>query len=363
MTPKEKKYLVAALLIGVAVYAWSQNLLAPYGVPFTTVPKTTTTSTTSPAPTGIFNLVATSQDNFSPSTITYACATDYSVGWYALRQGTWVLLGTCGSVATPTQVQLTAQDGGYLYAAVSTLTGCNSSTLCYPVPSKTSTLQPQVVGTSWQSPPANGVNQFVFKYSMFGIPAPATGYPQTTFTAYLATYGGASSGYSLNAPAAITGIGTASANKFISWYATFTTVNRAVTFTQIDLTFNITDTTKVNLVNMNVPGVGLVSGSAFQLSVLGGSITTSSDNMRFRWQVNTDPNEIPTQSTPDIRDLESAIFALYGLNQLNQFAYTTQLTMNLASGDKINCKLTVYMLTPSLTLTTTGLVNSVGLAA
>lgn len=388
MDKKEKKYLkiaIVAIVIGFA--ATEGGLLKGYGINPLSIGgsggSTTTTPppTTGTVPTGVVQLVATGQDIYNPSSTTYTCGatsgnSTFDATYYGLRSGAWVRLGACGTTSSPTQFEITAQDGGYIYivaggpAGASGWVGPNT----YLQAQKTQTLNARAVSMLWTDVDNNGDKEFVLKWNMFNLPAPTSGFPESVFIGYYfqwsswgqqlpgsATSATYAQGASIaacggsTAPAApgptckITSIGTTAKQIYIQFNGAFScgsgcsNTYQGVAISQIDLTFNATSSqaNEINLLQQNVPGIGYLSGSQLSLSLLGGTSTDNSDNLRYRWQAATNG---------DIRDQSQANYMFYGPNQANFQDFTTQLSLTLSSGDKINCKLTVYVLTPSQTI-------------
>jgi len=328
MTKGEKKAVLVVFLVCVLLYANAQGMLEGVKQQFGLTPKKET-----PTPAGVvgnFDMKQKIFDHFNVAT-SYTHGTDATVYWYVQRSGAWIRLGS-GDVT----IEVTEKDGGYVYAVV------EPSSSKYVDFAMTKGTQSRVEETRYFDIDGDGAKEFAFKYSMANIAKPASGNPSTTFYAYLINQEApGSSGVYINSPLDITGIGTAQADKFVEWYLKFTNVERGVMVSRVELSINTTDTTKVQLLKLNIPGVGYMDGSKFAQDVLSSSI---------RWRHDV---------AADIKDLSANHLLLFGKNQLNKFDFTTALRFTLASGDVIGVTLTIYAVKADGTLVTTNLTDTV----
>jgi hypothetical protein len=103
---------------------------------------------------------------------------------------------------------------------------------------------------------------------------------------------------------------------------------KGVAVYKIELKVNSTDTSKWDLKNVNVPGIGYLSGSNFQEQILENYVI-------YTYIIGS--------------DLKNAVYWQLPANTNNKFDLTVGIEFRLASGDKLNWTLTVYQLTPSET--------------
>jgi hypothetical protein len=168
----------------------------------------------------------------------------------------------------------------------------------------------------------------MFKINMGNIPKPASGNPSLYFYPYLLAY----EKPTINQPTDITGLSNGLVTKYVEWYVYFANVKKGFAITKVELTINTTDTTKVKLDSVAIPGIGSVTGDMFGTPLRGTSSLT--------WSYSFGSN------------VYNAIFIKYGANTLNKFYFTTQIDCNLANGDVLQLDITIYGLTTSGTLTT-----------
>ena len=313
-------YLVISLIAGSFNPAdWFQGGAAPIsqeGVP------------TGEVPVGIFNLKTVAYNTLDISS-SLTEGTNYGVYWYANRGGGWILLGS-GDDAL---IEATEQDGGFAYAVVEVPSG----QAYYVDASETKLKNPRVYAVSYEDPDGDGYKEFVFKFSLYNIPKPASGNPTVYFYPYFMAY----EKPSINSPSDISGIGTAITTQYIEWYLSFSNEKKAFALAKIELTVNTTDTSKITIQHINIPGVGYLSGDALGAPYKGTSTLT--------WTYTIGNN------------LMQAAYIKYGQNQLNKFEFTTELQTQLESGDVLTFTITIYGFTSSGTLTT--ITDTVNLSA
>jgi hypothetical protein len=266
---------------------------------------------------GMFDVYTKGYDTLDISSV-LAENTAYDLHWYAYRGG-WILLGKGDAT-----IELTDVDGGYVFASVQPHSGASY----YVDWAETKAKNPRVESVSFEDPDGDGYKQILFKVNMGNIPKPATGNPSLYFYPYLLAY----EKPTLNQPTDITGIGGSLVTKYIEWYVYFANVKKGFAITKVDLTVNITDTTKVKLDSVAVPGLGSVTGDMFGTPLRGTNSLT--------WSYSFGSN------------LYNCEFIKYGSNTLNKFYFTTQIDCLLQSGDIIQMDITIYGLTTSGTLTT-----------
>lgn len=228
------------------------------------------------------------------------------VFWYVNRNG-WMLIGD-----DDTTVELTALDGGYIWAAV------KPSSSYYVDASETMAKNQRVQAVDYTDVDGDGYNEFIFKINVANIPKSGLNNPTLYFYPYVLKYAKPA----LNTPSDISGIGTSTSTQYIEWFGTYSASLVAWAQCKVEVSINTTDTSKIQLVNVNVPGVGFVSGSQFGTPMRGANSLT--------W------------TYPIGNDLKEAAFMPYKANTLNKFPYTTVLSCSLSTGDKITVTLTVY---------------------
>jgi len=244
--------------------------------------------------------------------------TNYNCFWYANRGG-WMLLGS-GSAT----IEVTPQDLGYVYAVVKIPAGQSY----YVDAAQTKQMNPRVASVSYEDVDNDGYKEFTFRFSMADIPKPGSGNPTVTFYPYFLAY----EKPAISAPADITGVGTAAVDKYIEWYLSFTNTKKAYGIVKVEFAINTTDTTKIQLSQMNIPGVGYLTGDQFGAPYKGTSSLT--------WTYTIGAN------------LYQADYIKYGSNQLNKFDFTTKVKCQLAAGDTIQATITIYGITVTGTLET-----------
>jgi len=279
---------------------------------------------------GVFEISVVGYDSLD-ITSSLTLGTNFNCYVFANRAGGWIMLGGfSGGTAT---IELTPQDYGYAYIVVEIPSGQS-----YYVDFATTKLQnPRVVSVLYDDPDGDGYKEFIFKVDMKNIPKPASGNPKIYFYPYFLAY----QKPSLNSPADISGIGTAAVTKYIEWYVSFSSEKKAWALAKVEISINTTDTTKITLNRVNIPGVGYLTGDAFGTPVKGTNSLT--------WTYNTGSN------------LYEANYIKYGSNQLNKFEFTTQIECQLDAGDIIAITITLYGFTTTGTLET--LTDTVVLAA
>lgn len=302
--------LILLVIFGVGVYTnWTFK--------FAVTPGPTETGA---VPVGTFTMRCNSYDTLDVAT-NRTLGTDVSVYWYAYRNG-WILLGSGDNV----NVELEERDNGYIYAV------CKTSSSYYLDFSKTQSMNSRVKSVSYEDVDGDSVKEWVFKYSMWNIPPAASGYPQTTFYAYLLTYDSSFAFPAGGQPSDITSIGTSATTKYIPWYMGASVAKKGVAVCKIEIKVNSTSTSLWDLKNVNIPGVGYLSGSSFQQQIL----------------------ESYTVYTYVIgNNLKDAVYWMLPPNVNNKFDLTVGIEFRFTAGTEVlNWTLTVYQLTPSETTVT-----------
>jgi len=267
---------------------------------------------------GIFDL-KTKGYNSLDITATLTHETNYYCYWYANRPGGWIMLGSGDQ-----SIELTEQDYGFIYAVVEIPSGQSY----YVDFAETKLKNARVVSVSYDDPDGDGYKEFVFKFNMANIPKPASGNPTVYFYPYFIAY----QKPSINSPADITGIGTASVDKYIEWYVSFANEKKGYGIVKVEFEINTTDTSKIQLDRMNIPGIGYLTGDQFGTPIKG------TNSLTWTYEIGN--------------NLFTANYIKYGANQLNKFEFTTQVTCQLAAGDKIAATITIYGMSVTGTMET-----------
>jgi len=284
------------------------------------VQKQPSVPTTPTGAVGMFDMKTKGYNSLDISTV-YSPGTSgaYDVFWYALRGG-WILLGT-----NEQTIELTEFDGGYVYAVVKIKAGQS----LYVDWSETKAKNPRVESVSYEDVDNDGYKDFVFKINMGNIPKPTTGNPSLYFYPYFLAY----EKPTINTPADLTDLGTSKVTKYVEWYVYFANVKKAFAITKIELVVvNTTDTTKVTIKSVAVPGVGSISGDMFGAPLKGTSTLT--------WTYQFGNN------------LYNAVYIKYPQNVLNKFYFTNELDIDLEADDVLSWTITIYGLNVDGSLTT-----------
>jgi hypothetical protein len=203
-------------------------------------------------PVGTFSMQCAAYDTLDVAT-TRPVGTAVAIHWYAYRNG-WVLLGSGDNV----NIEIEERDQGYIYVV------CEPNSTEYMDFTKTKNMNSRAKSYTYEDVDGDSVKEWVFKYSMFSIPPSAVGYPETTFYGYLLT----KSTLAMTTPAAVTGFGANTVTKYLAYYATMGAAKEGVAVYKIELKVNSTSTTLWEIKNVNVPGVGYLSGSSFVEQIL-----------------------------------------------------------------------------------------------
>ena len=260
-----------------------------------------------------FDMSVLGYDTQDP-TVSLTEGSEFNCYWYVNNQGGWQRLGVGDvTVNIPTGANLWAQisvNDDYYADFVSTQ-GKNS----------------RVTSTQYVDINDGLGKQFMFQINLNGIQALIGANPDFYFYPYFYAY----QVPDLNTPANQTSVGTATVTKYVEWKATFTDAKMAWAVAEVQISVNTTNIAKVQLQNINIPGVGYISGSEFGAPVQGSGTLT--------WTKIVGTN------------FYSAGYMALGNNALNNFPLTTQLQITLASSDNIGVTITIYGLTPTGAMT------------
>jgi hypothetical protein len=311
---KSSKTWIAVLLIFLVIFGF--GVYTNWTFKFEQVPK----EETGAVPAGTFTMRTTAYDTLDVAT-NRSLGTDVKVYWYAYRNG-WVLLGSGDNV----NIEIEERDGGYIYVV------CETSSSYYLDYVKTQSMNSRVKSVTYEDVDGDSIKEWVFKYSMWNIPPAASGYPQTTFYAYALTYDNSFAFPAGGQPADITSIGTSAVTKYIAWYMSASAEKKGVAVYKIELKVNSTSTSLWDLKNVNVPGVGYLSGSSFQEQILENYVV-------YTYIIGS--------------NLKDSVYWQLPPNTNNKFDLTVGIEFHFTAGTEVlNWTLTVYQLTPSETSVT-----------
>ena len=263
---------------------------------------------------GILTSANQAYDSLDPSTT--RTSSNVATYWYAYRSAGWVLLGT----GTGTDLNILKDDQNTLYAVLSIPTNQHF----YVDYAKIQSMNTRVQSVDYKDITGSGVQQYVFRLNVGDSPyASGTGkYNMPLFTEYLLTADDEGD-HTLVSPSAITGIGTAQQTKFLAYYSTMSLAKYGLAVSKVTLTINSSDTSKVTLKKLNVPGIGNLDGSSFDQNV-------QTTQVLYTYKVSN--------------ILYGADYLQLPTNILNKFDFTTQLQFNLADNDVLQITLTIYYL-------------------
>jgi hypothetical protein len=244
------------------------------------------------------------------STASLTDASNFDISYWSKRGESYMRLGA-GSSGTCT-IEIQAAETIYIVAEP------KSGQAYYIDKDETVANNPRMSVASYFDIDNDGYKEFVFPFSTANIEKPIG----STATIYVYPYFLAYTAPSDTAPSDITGIGAATATKYIEWYLTFGATKKAFAVVKVEFVLNTTDSTKVTLVNMNIPGLGYVTGDNFELQ-------RGSSSLTYVWDV-----------TP--YNLDGAVYLKYGTNQLNKFEFTTRVECNLADDDNVSATCNIY---------------------
>lgn len=325
-----EKKVAAVILIAIAsfgcIYGYYNNWFSDVGIPApgTQLPGdegTTDESTEQPTNLelgiGTFTVKDVARNALDISTA-LTIGTNCNHNWYAFRAGGWVLVGASGGT-TGTTIELEPQDNGFIYLVSSIPSGQNY----YTDAAKTVAMNSRVVSAQFIDVTGDTVAEFVLKYSMTNIPPAASGYPSTTFTGYYLAYDASAAFPTAGQPADQTGIGETQVTKYIAWHFGVSAEKTAIAVYKVEIKVNSTDPAKCSLLNVNIPGLGYVSGTAFDYQ-------------------KTDTYQIWTYEAGN--DLGNCLYWELPANRNNKFDLSTAVQLTLATNDTLTFTMTLYEL-------------------
>jgi len=239
--------------------------------------------------------------------------TDVKVYWYALRGGNWVLLGS-GDAA---DINVQEEDRNLVYV----VTAIPSDKYFYVDYQKILSMNDRAQAVEYKDIDGDNVEEYVFKLNVADIPfASGTGkYSLPSFNVYLLSYDSSFAWPTAGKPSDISSVGTAKVTKYIEWYVSLSAEKKALALAEVELKVNTSDTSKVTLKKLNIPGIGYLDGSSFSQSVL-------SSEIKWTYKISS--------------LLYGANYIKLPVNTLNKFEFTTTIEVDLETGDKLNFTLT-----------------------
>jgi len=247
---------------------------------------------------------------------------DINVYWYALRGGQWQQLGS----GNDADVSLLPSDNAQLFMVVS----YPSSASYYFDEEKTLLMNSFLSFYSYEDVTGDNKEDYILKVDL----SKNTNYADATgkwippdINIYLLTYDSSFAIPTGGKPSDISGCNSSNEQETLFWYAEISAEKKAYMVYKVVLTLNTSDTSKVRLVNMEIPGLGYISGSSFERDEL-------SDSIKYTYEFSS-------------TSLHGAHLLTRPVNDPNRFEFTTILEFNLSSGDVIQATLYIYGLTPN----------------
>jgi hypothetical protein len=308
------KYLIGLLVIGMVFFANQAGYLGPkLQIPGLTVTQPPTTPPVTAYTKGIVTTDVNAYDSLNIATARIV-GTDVNVYWYAYRTA-WVLLGSGDAV----DINVEDQDRSTIFAVASVPSGKDY----YIDYAKMSMMNSRIRGVEYKDIDGDNVKEFVFRYDIADIPyASGTGkYSLPSVNAYLLTYDDSFAWPAAGKPADITGVGEAKVTKYLEWYVSLSAEKTALALSKVVLKVNTSDTSKVALKKLNIPGIGYMDGSSFTQDIL-------STETKWTYTIST--------------MLLNADYIKLPVNTMNKFELTTTVEVDLATDDVLTFTLTLY---------------------
>lgn len=203
---------------------------------------------------GMFEMSQTGYDSLAPATAR-AHGTVFNLFWYTKRGTTYAYHGTGGTVASPVYVDMTSEDGGYMYVAVDIISSQNHHIDVDKIKATNSWIEQAL----WMDIDGDTVNEFVFKYDMKGHSIPNSGYPAVTF--HVHCFADDTSFTAVSSLSDLGDIADTKNTQWMEWDITFSAVALAVPLAKIEVKTNVTDTTLFKLKQIEIPGRGFLDAS------------------------------------------------------------------------------------------------------
>ena len=270
---------------------------------------------------GTFTITVAGRDSLDSSG-SLTAGTDFTSSIYAFRQGGWVFLGA--SSGSGTNIESLPQDDGYIWVL------CEEASTKYWYSDKVTTqsMNYYCKGYQWADADKDTTKEFLYKFSLWNIPEPASGYPSRTFYPYFIKEGGQGTAANLvqwdTQPTDVENLGTGPDNVYVSWATKTSAQKRGACVYKVAVKFNSSDTTKFTVKKVNIPGVGYVDGSLFTED-----LDTVNSYATYTYQFGT--------------DFDTASYWTVAGGANNKFDNTVWIEFNLSSGS-IGVTLYIYEL-------------------
>jgi hypothetical protein len=241
--------------------------------------------------------------------------TNIGATWWRNVNGQWLQVGS-GNAA---DLSINTADADKVYLCLAGLTG----QAFYVDVNKILQMNPHLKFYAYQDITGDSVKDYIFQASIAGSTfASATGKWLMPSTAvYLVTYDSSFSIPAGGQPADVTGIGTTAKTTYLHWYAAASAEKKGIAIYQVKLVANTSDTSAIQLLKVNIPGVGYIDGSNFSLDV---------------------------QATQQVWTYTITSQSLYGadmlncpINDPNQFQFTTAVSTTMSAGNHITLAITL----------------------
>jgi len=268
---------------------------------------------------GTYRLTVAGRDTLD-SSASLVVGTDFTGSWYGYRSSKYVFLGVGSSSGA--DVESKAEDDGYIYLKVEEI-----STKYYFSDPMATVDYTYIKSYSWLDIDNDLEKEFVYKCSLWDIAKSGDYYPRTFYASFKAE---SSQGTAANAlqwqtsPTDISSIGTSTVTKYVGWETKLTAAKRAVGIYKVVLSVNSTSTTKWEITSLNIPGVGLISGSALDEQVLSSTTT-------YTYEVGT-------------ADFDNVLYWYISSGQNNKFDNTLAVKCKFGSGEAYTFTLYIYQL-------------------
>lgn len=271
-------------------------------------------------PTSILTTDVAAADSLDIST-SRTVGSDINVLWYRY-EGDWIQLGS----GDGTDITVSESDNNEVFMVVQ-FPGSPSYYVDYQ---KILDMNRHLSWYSYEDITEDDVEEFIFKVDISGSTyASANGkWNMPLCNVYLLTDDTGS--FSIPAggqPDDHTDIGESTTTKYLKWYGEISTEKRAVALYKVVLKVNTSDTSKVTLSKMNIPGIGYLDGSSFDKDVL---------TSETKWTYTISRNV-----------LYGANYMKRPVNDPNEFKFTTAVELTLSTDDVLQFTLYLYQLDAS----------------
>ena len=278
---------------------------------------TTTGNTPCSYPTCTVVSSVSAWDSLDIST-TRTISTDINVLWFKYQNG-WIKLNSASGADLP----LVGADNNIVYMAVQ----YPASPAYYIDYQRILDMNSHVSWYGYEDITGDSKEECVFKVDISGsVFASATGkWTMPNVNVYVLTYDASFAFPAGGSPADVTAIGEATTTQYSKWYCEVSAEKKSIGIYKVVLSANTSDISKIALKKCNIPGIGYLDGSNFEMDVLTSSIKwtyTLSSNILYGCEYMERP-----------------------VNDPNEFKFTAAWETNFATNDTITVTLTLYELT------------------